>query len=99
MKTTYSPTTIGVPLLVEKENIPHLSFKKDIIATNNPSLNKQIELAVRLGNAYHTKVSIVFLDDIGLKRVDTTIWAKGEKFISLKGGIWLSIDRILSITF
>ncbi|MCO5260192.1 MAG: hypothetical protein M9916_08620 [Crocinitomicaceae bacterium] len=88
-----------IPQLVEKELIPTLSFKDIIISDRNPELEHQIEQAVRLGNAYHSKVSIVFMDDIGLKRVETTIWAKGEKFICLKGGIWLPIARIISINF
>lgn len=87
------------PQLVDKESIPFLSFKDIVLADKNPELELQIEQAVRLGNAYHSKVSIVFLDDEGLKRVETTIWAKGEKFICLKGGIWLPISRIISVNF
>lgn len=87
------------PQLVDKEAIPSLSFKDIVLADKNPELEHQIEQAVRLGNAYHSKVSIVFIDDEGLKRVETTIWAKGEKFICLKGGIWLPISRIISVNF
>lgn len=87
------------PLLVDKELIPTLSFKDIVLADKNPELERLIEQAVRLGNAYHSKVSIVFLDDEGLKRVETTIWAKGEKFICLKGGVWLPISRIISVHF
>jgi hypothetical protein len=87
------------PQLVEKELIPSLSFKDIVLSEKNADLERQIEQAVRLGNAYHSKVSIVFIDDEGLKRVDTTIWAKGEKFICLKGGIWLPISRIISVNF
>lgn len=92
--------TIGQsPLLVDKETIPLLSFNDIVIADENPELERLIEQAVRLGNAYHSKVSIVFLDDEGLKQVNTTIWAKGDKFISLKGGVWLPISRIISVKF
>ena len=92
-------TTLSAPQLVEKESIPSFSFKGMVLAEENPDLNRQIEQAVRLGNAYHSKVSITFLDDDGLKRVETTIWAKGEKFICLKGGIWLPISHIISVNF
>lgn len=87
------------PQLVDKESIPSLSFKGVVLSNKNPELEQQIEQAVRLGNAYHSKVSIVFIDDEGLKRVETTLWAKGEKFICLKGGIWLPIARIVSVHF
>lgn len=92
-------TAIQSPQLVDKEMIPSLSFKDIVLSNENPDLQKQLEQAVRLGNAFHTKVSIVFIDDEGLKRVETTIWAKGEKFICLKGGIWLPISRIISVNF
>jgi len=90
---------VQTPQLVEKEMIPSLSFKDIVLSEHNSDLDRQIENAVRLGNAYHTKVSIVFIDDEGLKRVNTTIWAKGERFICLKGGIWLPISRIIEINF
>jgi len=92
-------STVTDPELIEKECIPTLPFKESVITTHNPELHKQIEHAVRLGNAYHAKVSIVFFDDLGLKRVETTVWANGEQFICLKGGIWLPIARIVSIFF
>lgn len=92
-------TVVQAPQLVDKESIPLLSFKGVVLSDKNPELERQIEQAVRLGNAYHSKVSITFIDDEGLKRVETTIWAKGEKFICLKGGVWLPISRIISVNF
>lgn len=87
------------PELIEKETIGTLSFTDVVLVDQDPSINNQIELAVRLGNAYHSKVSITFMDDAGLKRVETTIWAHGSKFICLKGGVWLPISRILEVKF
>lgn len=85
------------PELIEKELISTLSFEKKSDVQQHPNLMKQISNATRLGNAYHTKVSIYFNDDLGLKRVDTTIWAFGAKYICLKGGVWLPINRIVEI--
>lgn len=85
------------PELIEKELISTLSFEKKTPIEQHPNLREQIENATRLGNAYHTKVSIYFNDDLGLKRVDTTIWASGEKYICLKGGVWIPISRIVEI--
>lgn len=87
------------PQLIEKEIIQSLSFKTRTRVKQHPNLPEQIKNATRLGNAYHSKVSILFEDDEGLKRVDTTIWADGSKYICLKGGIWLPIDRIVEIKF
>lgn len=91
MQATVTPT------LVEKEIIGSLSFKNREPVKQHPKLMDQIKSATRLGNAYRGKVAIIFADDEGVKRVETTIWAHGAKYICLKGGLWLPIDRILEI--
>ena len=87
------------PILVTKEEIPNLSFTKT--TSNFPQekdIQRKIADAMLLGNSYHTKVSIVFFDDEGLKKVNTTIWANGNKYICLKGGAWLPVSNIVEIT-
>lgn len=85
------------PEVIQKEEIKHLSFKGECLTKQHPNIRTQIESATRLGNAYRGKVSIYFEDDVGPKRVDTTIWAYGNKYICLKGGVWLPIDHIIEI--
>lgn len=85
------------PEIIEKEMVSSLTFHDHSPIQQHPELMNQIETAVRLGNAHHGKVTIIFQDDTGLKRVDTTLWANGAKFICLKGGIWIPISRILEI--
>ena len=84
---------------IEKELIPSLSFQGEKVINQHPDLRQQLEQATRLGNGYHTKVSIYFHDDEGLKRVETTIWATGSNYICLKGGVWIPISRIQEIKF
>ena len=84
-------------LLVEKETIPSLSFNDKSRVEQHPNLRKQIDKATILGNTHRRKVSILFQDDDGMKRVDTTIWASGTKFVCLKGGIWIPISRLKEI--
>ncbi len=85
------------PELIEKELISLLCFNEKQKINQHPELRSQIDNATILGNAHRSKVSIIFQDDSGLKRVDTTIWAAGTKFICLKGGVWIPIDSILEI--
>ena len=87
------------PELIEKELISALSFTEKQTVRQHPELLTQIERATILGNSHRSKVSIIFQDDSGLKRVDTTIWAAGTKFICLKGGVWIPIDKIVEIKF
>lgn len=85
------------PELIEKEEIKNLSFSADVYVDQSADLRRKINDALLLGNSYHTKVSILFMDDEGVKRVKTTIWASGSKYICLKGGMWLPVDRIIEI--
>ena len=87
----------ATPEIIEKETISQLSFNDSISVSQAPNLIKDLERATVLGNAEHVKVSIVFVADSGLKRVDTTIWAVGTKFICLKGGVWIPIHRIVEV--
>jgi hypothetical protein len=84
---------------IEKELVPTLSFHGEKSIQQHPELRAQLEQATRLGNGYHTKVSIYFHDDEGLKRVETTIWATGTNYICLKGGVWIPIARIQEVKF
>jgi hypothetical protein len=83
--------------LIQKETIVDCKFLNDIQLNQQENLLQQIKDATILGNSHRTKVTIIFQDDTGIKRVDTTIWASGAKFICLKGGLWIPINRIIEI--
>ncbi|MCH2234798.1 MAG: hypothetical protein MK078_11165 [Crocinitomicaceae bacterium] len=83
--------------LVEKENIPQLSFSKTSQRKLNPSILKELDLAMRGGNTDKIKYRIEFSTNTGVKQVETTVWAAGEKYVCLKGGVWIPIANILSI--
>ena len=80
--------------LIEKEIIPNLSFKLKHEITQQAGLMEKLLEATKLGNLHRGKVAIYFRDDKGSKRVETTIWATGLKYICLKGGVWLPISSI-----
>ena len=84
-------------LIIEKESITNCTFNKETEIVQQKDLLKKIQNATILGNTHHSKVTIIFQDDDSVKRVDTTIWAAGPKFICLKGGIWIPINRIIEI--
>lgn len=86
-------------VLIQKEQIPQLTFRTPVSINPIPNLNEKLIEATKLGNIHHGKVAIIFKDDEGMKRVETTIWASGGKYICLKGGIWLPIERIQDVRF
>lgn len=51
-----------------------------------------------LGNIDHHKVKIHFMTPNGIKEVETTIWATTDKFILLKGGRYIPVASILSVS-
>ncbi|MEJ6588819.1 MAG: hypothetical protein QNL43_03355 [Crocinitomicaceae bacterium] len=84
-------------MYIDKELIPSLSFKDASVIEQHPELTKQLQKAMMLGNTHKRKVKIVFQDDEGVKKVDTTLWASGSKFVCLKGGVWIPINRLIEI--
>ena len=90
-------TATDNPVLIEKERIPELSFKVPVSIKQNKDLESKLMEAMKLGNLHQGKVAIIFHDDEGLKRVETTIWATGAKYICLKGGMWLPVSRIVDV--
>ena len=90
-------TTTQNITLIEKERIPELSFKIPVVIDQHKDLEYKLMEAMKLGNLHQGKVAIIFRDDEGLKRVETTIWATGVKYICLKGGMWLPVSRIVDV--
>ncbi|HRO74900.1 MAG TPA: hypothetical protein PLP27_01980 [Crocinitomicaceae bacterium] len=85
------------PVLLEKEAVKDLTFWKSATTSPSEDIRKKLEEATFLGNSLHHKVGIIFEDDEGIKQINTTIWATGQKFICIKGGMWIPIDHILEI--
>ena len=84
---------------IEKEVVPSLSFHKDLDLEQHDDIIQRLEKATLLGNIHHSKGINYFQDDEGPKKVETTIWATGTKFICLKGGMWIPISRILDVEY
>jgi len=88
--------------LIEKEEVSELTFPKEEVITDpvlRDSLRKRINNAVKLGNASKRKVKIIFEDNQGLKKVETTLWGATEKNILLKQTTLIPIRRIHEVKF
>jgi len=92
-----------MPVLIEKELIPTLSFKPKVTderSTETMKLfRKRLKQSQILGNIHHSKVKIIFEDSEGLKEVRTTIWSADDEFIVLKKGIFIPLNRVVRIVF
>ena len=84
--------------LIGKEEIPAL---KIIPASEDHTkeLNNKLRGAMRLGNEFKSKASIIFQTDQGVKRVETTVWAVTEHFIQLKNGVVIPVKSLIDIEY
>jgi len=85
---------------IDKDLIPNLSFPKEEVLTSKEAKKNRrscLKRAAVLGNIYHTKMKIIFKDSVGLKKVNTTIWAQTEKYIVLKSSKLIPLNRILDV--
>ncbi|MCG0015376.1 hypothetical protein [Winogradskyella immobilis] len=85
---------------VNKESIKSLQFPKEellsSIAKRKERCNK-LKRAMALGNLEQEKVKIIFIDNEGFKRVETTIWGVTDKNVILKESTLIPLGRIVSV--
>lgn len=88
-------------LKIDKESIKDISFsRKEVLLDLDSQMmrNHDLHRAQILGNLSKGKVSIWFeAANQKTYRVETTIWAVGSQFITLKGGTAIPVTSILKI--
>lgn len=92
--------TVNVPQIIQKEDVAKLHFTNmEILDDPKEILQRAIDLqrATALGNTEKEKCKIYFRANEGFFRVNTTIWATTEKYVSLKEGISIPICCILRV--
>lgn len=87
-------------LLIEKEEVANLHFPAEEVLTDKDAKKLRLaglERGMKLGNIEHNKISLVFEDDEGLKKVETTVWGVTDKRVLLKQGLYIPINRVHSV--
>ncbi|ARS34119.1 hypothetical protein [Pontibacter actiniarum] len=89
--------------MVAKEQIPAFHFGHEDVLTDPEARKRRmwdLNRATSLGNVYQGKVEITFQTAEGdQRRVDTTVWAVDDKFMTLKAGCAIPVNSILGIEF
>jgi hypothetical protein len=85
------------------EDLPRISFTNNEVHEDEfRRLIRKVNLrkAMKLGNLYKRKVIIYFktLEGI-LKKIEVSVWAVGEEFVSLKAGRTIPIHSIDHVEF
>lgn len=90
----------GTVKTIEKEQLKYCAFRKPVYKHSDFEIrerNRRLYLAMLMGNNFHSKVKIIFNTLEGYKEVLTTVWATTEKFILLKGGLFIPIESIAHV--
>ncbi len=86
---------------IEKEKIGNLKFsKREVLLSPTEIKNRTVDLlrAQALGNLLQSKVNITFeTADEKIYQVSTTVWAVGQDFVTLKGGVHIPINAIVEV--
>ncbi len=94
MNTTLTVKTI------RKEDVPKLRFPSKEVLSDEKAREKRLmmlEEGAKLGNLEKGKLKITFMDNEGIKKIYTTIWAVGDRYVSLKKGMSIPIARIINV--
>jgi hypothetical protein len=87
---------------IEKESIKDLAFGNTDVLRDKQLVKqrkRKLKRAEQLGNAYKTKAKILFRSLEGIFKVETTVWAATENYVSLKGGVLIPIHCIKGVDF
>lgn len=85
-------------VLIPKEEV--VNYK--IISTEREDLEdlkSRLKSALRLGNEFKGKTSIVFQTEDGPKKIETTIWSLTDNYIQIKSGVSIPIRSIIDIDY
>ncbi|WP_033563240.1 hypothetical protein [Sphingobacterium sp. SYP-B4668] len=84
--------------LIAKEELPKY---KIIPADEDHSdlLKDKLEGALRLGNAFKSKTTIVFQTVDGPKRIETTVWSVTDRYLQIKSGVLIPLKSIIEIAY
>ncbi len=92
--------TAALTQRIEKELISSCTFVNafNAISVELRKLNdKKLFRAMLLGNGFRNKVKIYFTTTEGERMVETTVWAFTERFVILKGNIFIPVEAISNV--
>ncbi len=84
--------------LIQKEDVDKFRFIPADIDNSAPFMNK-LQNALRLGNEFKSKTSIVFNTEDGPKRIETTVWSLTDRYIQIKNGILIPLRSLIEIDY
>lgn len=91
----------GKEIIAELINKEDLLNYKIIKAPEDQSvmLRHKLNNALRLGNEFKSKSSIVFQTTDGPKRIETTVWTLTDGYLQIKSGMVIPLNSLIDIAY
>lgn len=91
----------------EKSIIAELINKEDLInykiikasEDQRSMLQSKLNNALRLGNEFKAKSTIVFQTTEGPKRIETTVWTLTEDYLQIKSGMTIPLNSLIDLYY
>jgi hypothetical protein len=87
-------------LKINQDELLKVIFKKEdkmYIQEEVKSRDQKLYMAMLMGNNYYDNVRIVVNTEDGERELVSRIWARTDKFVVLKGGMFIPIGSVVDI--
>jgi hypothetical protein len=91
---------MGAARQIEKQDLLKVIFKNEntmYIQEQVKSRDQKLYMAMLMGNHNYDNVRIVFNTEDGERELVSRIWARTDKFVVLKGGMFIPIGAVVDI--
>jgi hypothetical protein len=85
---------MGAAKKLGQDELMSVAFKID---NNFYVLDQKLYMAMLMGNNYYNNVRIIFNTEEGESEIVSRIWARTDKFIVLRGGVFIPINSVIDI--
>lgn len=91
----------------EKSIIAELITKEELVnykivkapEDHREALQVKLKNALRLGNEFKSKSSIVFQTSEGPKKIETTVWTLTEGYLQIKSGSVIPLTSLIDVDY
>jgi hypothetical protein len=84
--------------LINKEDLVNYKIVK-APEDQRAMLRLKLNNALRLGNEFKSKSSIVFQTSEGPKRIETTVWTLTDDYLQIKNGVVIPLNSLIDIDY
>jgi hypothetical protein len=84
---------------IDQQDLLKVVFKNEgtMYIEQTKSRDQKLYMAMLMGNHYYDNVRILFNTEDGQRELVSRIWARTDKFVVLKGGMFIPINAVIDI--